>query len=468
VDEVAFLPALEQARLLRAGEVAAVELAEAYLERIERIDPQLNAYVTVAPERALADARAADEGLRAGGDGKPPFLGVPLAIKDLTTTAGVRTTFSCRAYAANVPAADNAVTRRLREAGFSLLGKINTPELGTIPVTESPLNGACRNPWDPTRTPGGSSGGAGAAVAAGLCAIAEGSDGGGSIRIPASCCGVFGLKPSRGRVSNAPYATADGFGTSGPMSRTVRDAAALLDVLEGYEPGDPWWAPPPERPFLEAVEEPPGRLRIGWSAEPPVDVPVHPDCRAALDDARALLEGLGHELVEVEPRWHDEELMRLFTVVWQVAPGLYPLEDRSVLSPLNRWLLEAGLTTSAVEYAGALFRLRTVARAVVALWASVDVLLTPALAQPPVPVGWHGEPEDPAEQWWRGVEFTPFTPIVNVTGQPAASVPLWWNGDGLPVGVQLVGPPAGDALLLRLCAQVEEARPWAGRRPPVG
>ncbi len=467
VDDVAFLPAVEQARLVRAGELSPTALAETYLERIEALDPQLNAYVTVTHERALADARAAEARLARGDGGLPPFLGVPLSIKDLTSTAGVRTTFSCPAYAEHVPTTEAAVARRLREAGFVLLGKTNTPEFGTIPVTESALNGDCRNPWDTSRTPGGSSGGAAAALAAGLCAVAEGSDGGGSIRIPASCCGVFGLKPSRGRVSNAPYASVDGLGTSGPIARTVADAAALLDVLSGYETGDPWWAPEPERPFADEPGRPPGRLRIGFTAKPPGDVPVAADCLAALADAAALLGELGHEVEEVAPDWHVDELGRLFAVVWQTSPALYPLRDVSALSPLNQALLESARSTPSVDYVSALFRLRTIARRVVALWNSLDLLLTPTLALPPVPIGWHTEEDDPWAQFRRGALFTPFTPIMNVTGQPAASLPLWWSEDALPIGVQLVGPPAGDALLLRLCAQIEEARPWAARRPPV-
>jgi amidase len=467
VDDVAFLPAVTQARLLRARELSPTALAETYLERIERLDPELNAYVTVTSERALAEARAAEERLARGDGERPPFLGVPLSIKDLTSTVGVRTTFSCPAYAEHVPTTDVAVARRLREAGFVLLGKTNTPEFGTIPVTESALNGDCRNPWDVSRTPGGSSGGAAAALAAGLCAVAEGSDGGGSIRIPASCCGVFGLKPSRGRVSNAPYASVDGLGTSGPIARTVADAAALLDVLSGYEAGDPWWAPEPERPFADEPGRSPGRLRVGFTAKPPRDVPVARDCLAALDDAVGLLGELGHEVEEVEPDWQLDELGRLFAVVWQTSPALYPLRDVSVLSPLNRALLESARSTSSVDYVSALFRLRTIARRVVALWERLDVLLTPTLALPPVPIGWHTEDDDPWAQFQRGSLFTPFTPIVNVTGQPAASLPLWWSDDALPIGVQVVGPPAGDGLLLRLCAQVEQARPWAARRPPV-
>jgi amidase len=464
--DVAFLPATEQARLVRARELSPVELAETYLARIERLDPELNAYVTVTSERALAEARAAEEAVAGGGE-LPPFAGVPVAVKDLTRTRGVRTTFSCPAYAQHVPEVDDNAARRIRKAGFVLLGKTNTPELGTTPVTESALNGFCRNPWSTDRTPGGSSGGAAAALAAGLCPVAQGSDGGGSIRIPASCCGVFGLKPSRGRVSSAPLASVDGFGTSGPLARTVADAAALLDVLEGYETGDAWWAPPPERPFAEEVRREPGRLRVGLTTSPPAKVPVDPACAAAAEDAASLLVELGHEVEEVDPDWHEPELMRLFTAVWQTYPGLFPLEDESVLSPLNRALLDSARATSSVDYAGALFRLQVTARKVVALWGRVDVLLTPTLALPPVPIGWQDEEADPWAQFARGALFTPFTPIVNVTGQPAASLPLTWSEDGLPIGVQLVGPPAGEASLLRLCAQVERARPWAERRPPV-
>jgi amidase len=237
VDELPFLSAIEQADLVRRGEVASAELVELYLERIERLDPELNAFVTVCAD----EARAAAAGELPDG----PFGGVPLPIKDLNETAGVRTTYSSRAFADYVPDFDGAVVRRLKEAGFVVLGKTNTPELGITAVTESELNGPCRNPWDTSRTPGGSSGGAGAAVAAGLAPAAQGSDGGGSIRIPASCCGLFGIKPARGRVSPAPYGGLEGFSTSGPITRTVADAAALLDVMAGYETGDPYWAPPP-------------------------------------------------------------------------------------------------------------------------------------------------------------------------------------------------------------------------------
>ncbi|HEY7207223.1 MAG TPA: amidase [Gaiellaceae bacterium] len=442
---------------MREGEVTPLELTELYLRRIERLDPRLNAYVTVDAERALEAARAPREG---------PFAGVPISVKDLHETAGLRTTYSCRAFADHVPDFDSAVVRRLRQAGFVLLGKTNTPEFGTIAITESELNGACRNPWDVSRTPGGSSGGAAAAVAAGLSPVAQGSDGGSSIRNPASCCGLVGLKPSRGRISSAPYGGGPvGLGTSGAITRTVRDTAALLDVLAGYEPGDPWWAPPPERPFAEEPGRPVGRLRVALCVTPPVDVPVDPVCAEAARSAARLLEALGHDVVEAEPPWSSEELLPRFLCVWASLTALWsPVRDS--VEPINRALIEDSDATTATELALATVGLQAHARRVVAFWNDVDVVLTPTLALPPVPVGWafEGE-EDPRAQFGRLIFFTPFTPLVNVTGQPAISLPLA-ESDGLPIGVQLIGPPAGDALLLRLAAQLEEARPWADPRPP--
>jgi len=460
--DLAFLPAVEQARLVRDGAVSSVELTELYLKRIARLDPRLNAFVTVRAEEALADARAADE--EAGG---APFRGVPIAIKDLTATAGTRTTFSSRAYAEFVPGFDMAVVRRIREAGFVILGKTNTPEFGTTAFTESELNGATRNPWSPERTPGGSSGGAAAALAAGLTPVAHGSDGGGSIRIPASCCGVFGLKPSRGRVSSAPFTSLEGLATAGALSRSVEDAAALLDVMAGYEAGDPWWAPPPERPFAAEIGEPAGRLRVAVTHEPPIPVAVAPACSAALDEAARLLAELGHDVVEETPPWRDPDLMHTFITVWQVGPALQPIDEPALLTPLNRGLVESARACSAVDYVRAVAALHTLARRIVSFWDDHDVVLTPTLALPPVPIGWQEAVDGPIEQLLRNAEFTPFTAVVNLTGQPAVSLPLHWSDEGLPIGVQAIGPPAGDALLLRLAAQIEEARPWAGRRPPL-
>jgi amidase len=460
VDDLAFTTATEQAELVRARDVSPVELVETYLARIDRLDPELNAYVTVCADGALASARAA-----AAAPASRPFHGVPISIKDLTETAGVRTTFSSRAYADFVPTQSVAVVRRLESAGFIVLGKTNTPEFGSTAVTESELNGACRNPWDTTRTPGGSSGGAAAALAAGLCPVAHGSDGGGSIRIPASCCGVFGIKPARGRVSPSPYSGLEGLSTSGPISRSVLDAAALLDVMAGYETGDPYWAPPPERPFVEEVGREPGRLRIAVTTTPGFAAPVGAVCLAAAEDAAQLLVELGHDVEEATPDWYDERLLDLFARVWQVGPALFA-RGLELLEPLNRALAEAAAQTSSIAYVQATTALRELTRRVVAFWDDYDVVLTPTLAQPPVPIG-SVLVGDPWEQFHNAALFTPFTPIANVTGQPAVSLPLFWSDEGLPIGVQLFGRPADEATLFRVSAQLEQARPWRDRRPPV-
>jgi len=384
-----------------------------------------------------------------------------MLVKDLTETAGIRTTFSSRPFARYVPTVDAGIVRRMRAAGFTILGKTNTPEFGITAVSESDLNGACRNPWDISRTPGGSSGGAAAAVAAGALPLAHGSDGGGSIRIPASCCGLFGLKPSRGRVSPAPWVSGSlELGQSAGIAVSVRDAAAFLDVLAGYEPGDAHWAPPPERPFVDEVGADPGRLRIAVTTDPPMPFPVEPAVAAVARDAADALAVLGHDVIDATPPWSDESLLEQFAYLWQLTPALYPIDDPSSLTPLNRFLWQRAQAATSVELARAGGRLQQHARRVVAFWSDVDVVLTPTLAKLPVPIGWVFEPDDPWRQFERGAELTPFTPLVNVTGQPAASVPFG-NVDGLPVGIQLVGPPAGEALLFRLASQLEAAHPWA-------
>jgi amidase len=459
------LSALEQAELLRQGELSPVELVEAYLERIDRLDRGLGSYVTVCHAEAMSSAYAAERRLRE--PDPPPFLGVPVSVKDLSETRGVRTTYSCRAFASFVPTHDSTAVRRLREAGFVLLGKTNTPEFGARPVTESELNGACRNPWDRSRTAGGSSGGAAAALAACLCPASLGSDGGGSIRIPASCCGVVGLKPSRGRISTGPRGgeVLEGFATSGPLARTVADAAALLDVLAGYEPGDPYTAPPPARPFLAEVGTPPGRLRIAVSAEPPLDAAVDAACTAAVADAAALLEELGHRVEWGAPAWGADELVPAFTTVWKGSAVYFSDVADEQLEPLNRALRVAARELTSLEYLRDVQALQRYARRVVPFWDDHDVLVTPTLALPPVPIGWTFEDGDPWAEFRRGWKFAPFTQVANVTGQPALSLPLAEHG-GLPIGVQLVGPPNGEDVLLRLAAQIEEARPWA-REPPA-
>jgi amidase len=460
-DELAFSSALELAARVRAGEVSPVELAQLYLDRIERLDGELNSYVTVDADGALAAAREPRDG---------PFRGVPIPIKDLNETAGLRTTYSSKAFADYVPKTDAAVVRRIRDAGFVVLGKTNTPEFGTIAQTESELNGACRNPWNVALTPGGSSGGAAAATAAGLCPVAHGSDGGGSIRIPASCCGLFGIKPSRGRVSPAPYGSGTlGLGTSGPIARTVRDAAALLDVMSGYEPGDFFIAPQPERAFLEEADLEPGRLRIAVTTTPPLEVAVDPVCAAAVSAAAELLTELGHDVVEAAPPWDEGDLVVHFIRVWQVGPATSGVDDLSLLEPINRVLAEDARETSSPDHTLAIMQLQQLTRRIVTFWNDVDVVVTPTLAMQPVPIGWTYEDTDGDARlaFARQLLFTPFTAVLNITGQPAMSVPLHWSDDGLPIGVQFIGRPFAEATLVRLAAQLEQARPWVDRRPPV-
>jgi amidase len=472
-EELMFLPALEQARLVREGEITARELVEASLDAIEALNGELNAFVLVTAEHALA---AADQ-VQAGDP--RPFAGVPIAIKDLVAlTAGVRTTFGMNAAGDFVPSEDTHTYRKLRASGAIMVGKTNTPELGILPVTEPDRFGPSRNPWDQSRTTGGSSGGSAAAVASGMTSIGYANDGGGSIRIPASCCGLVGLKPSRGRVSVGPAWTelVAGFAIEGVVTHTVADTAAALDVISGPEPGDPYWAPPPSAPFSDAVGREPGKLRIVYTVESPNGVPVHEHCIAATREAAELLESLGHEVEERSFDWDGEAYVENFVKVWMAVTGDeirdyeelfgHPV-DRDQLEPLTRQMLETADQVSATDYLQSLGRLRKLARDIVAQWDEIDVMLTPTLAQPPIPIGAlrPAESEPPVQMLLNSAAFVPFTPVWNVTGQPAVSVPLVQSPDGLPIGVQLVGAPAGEEALISLAAQLEQARPWAARRP---
>jgi amidase len=465
--ELAFSSATEQARLVRSRDVSPVELVTAYLGRIEVLDGELNSYITVLADRALEEARSAEAAV-VSADELGPFHGVPISIKELNDTAGIKTTYSCRGFADHVPDADCSTVRRIKEAGFIVLGKTNAPELGTLPATESYLNGTCRNPWNTGLTPGGSSGGAGAALAAGLCPISQGSDGGGSIRIPASCCGLFGIKPARGRVSRAPWASLADLATDGPIARTVEDAAALLDVIAGYEVGDPYWLPDPARPFVDEVGAAPGGLKIAVTFDNPIGAPLDPNCRAAAEDAAALLESLGHTIEEATPPWDDPEAMMHFTTVWQCIPAAAGDPDPASLEPINRLFSELARQTPSSQLVAAAMWLQGFARRIVGFWDDYDLLLSPTLCLPPVPIGWFfDENEDPAARFFRTGLFTPITPIANLTGQPAVSLPTYWTDDGIPIGVQLMGRPADEATLFRISAQVEAARPWVDRRPVV-
>ncbi|MGH8866494.1 MAG: amidase [Actinomycetes bacterium] len=468
------LSLVEQARAVRAREVSPVDLVEHYLSRIDRLDASLGAYVTVTDGLARAQAAEAERAVLGADDvrGLPPLLGVPVPVKDLTLVRGVRATLGSAAFADYVAPVDDHVVTLLRRAGTVMLGKTNTPEFGLPCYTEPDVAPPARTPWDPSRSAGGSSGGGATAVAAGLAPAAQGNDGGGSIRIPASVCGLVGLKVSRGRVSNGPLAgDATGLAWHGALARTVEDAAALLDAMAEPMPGDPHWAAPlpSGETFLAHAGRPPGRLRIARHRRPVLAAAdVHPDCVAAYESASALLAALGHEVEDVEPPF-GEEVVPVFETLWSVASTLAPVrpEQEHLLRPLTRWLRERGRAVSGTAYLAAYARAQAVARrAVEATW-SYDAMLTPTLASPPVPVGALRDDDDPAADFAAQKRFTPFTSTANVTGQPAVTLPLHQTADGLPIGVMLAGRPGQDALVLSLAAQVEQAAPWRTRHPPV-
>ncbi|MEV8475933.1 amidase [Streptomyces sp. NPDC051173] len=473
------LTALEQGEAVRAGRLSPVELTEHYLERIDRLDAAVGAFITVTPEVARKQAAdAAGEAAAARREGRPlsPLHGVPVPVKDLNFVAGVRCTLGSAALADHVPAVDDHVATRLRAAGTILLGKTNTPEFGLPAHTENDVAPPARTPWDLTRSAGGSSGGAGAAVAAGLAPLAHASDGGGSVRIPASACGLFGIKPSRGRVSSGPVLhDITGLSTSGPLARTVADAAALLDVLAGTEPGDPYSAPPlpPGETFADHARRAPRPLRVVRLTGTPVPgVAVHPDCLAAADEAAALLGGLGHDVEELSLP-DDPTLAEAFSRVWEVLAAVQPVPAgrEELLTPLTRHLRERGEAVGGPEFARAMYALRKLTQLVAdglqAPGTGYDVILTPTLAQPPLPVGALRNDGDPAAEFAALIPFLPFPPLFNATGQPAVSVPLHWNAAGLPIGIQLAGRYGDEATLISLSAQLESAKPWAGRRPSM-
>ena len=456
---------------MRKGELSSSELVDASLERIDALNPEINAFVLVDEEGARAAAAEVEPG------DPRPFAGVPIAIKDGAAVQGLRITVASELFGDFVAPHDTFVVRRLKQAGFVIVGKTNLPEFGILPVTEPRRFGPTRNPWDTERTPGGSSGGAAAAVASGMVPIAHGGDGGGSIRIPAACCGLVGLKTARMRISRGPEFGDDFLVQDGVLTRTLRETAEVLDLLAGYEPGDANWPPPPPEPFAEAARKEPGSLRIAMTTKPPIDAEVDRRAERAVQEAGELLSSLGHEVREIEPPWTGADALPAFTKVFctHIATGIYfggQVTDREpspdLIEPLSMEIWRGVNGYSGLEYTLAKLQLEAMTRQVVAIWADCDVLLTPALAERPVPIGEIDScSDDPWEDFRRSGRFTPFTAIFNVTGQPAISVPLFQGDDGLPLAVQLVGPPAGEALLLSLTAQLEAERPWADRRPEL-
>lgn len=457
------------AELVRDGETSAAELLDATLRCIDQRNPALNAIVTPLTGAAR---QAVAAGLPDG-----PFTGVPFLVKELVASvAGAATTAASRLYQHMMPAGDSEIVARFRRAGLVIVGKTNSPEFGLSPTTESRLYGVTRNPWRHDLAPGGSSGGSAAAVAAGMVPLAHATDGGGSIRIPASACGLFGLKPTRARISAGPEG---GEGLSGlsiqhVVSRSVRDSAAMLDAIAGPLPGDPYAAAPPARPWLDEVSLAPGRLRIGYARTAPTGVAVHPDCVAAVEDAARLCAALGHEVEEASPVFDARALERGIMAVFgantmaniaRATGGALP--ERDLVEPLTYAFAERARGLSAAEFIVTLHGLQREARKIANFFQTFDLWLTPTLAQPPLPIG-HFDIESGDVDTWiaRLGAFVPFTYPFNVTGQPAASVPLYWSAEGLPIGCQFVARYGDEAMLFRLAAQLELARPWFDRRPP--
>jgi amidase len=470
VEDLAAYDGLGLAELVRNKDVTPLELVERAIRAIERLNPSLNAVVTLLADRA----RAAAVGPLPNG----PFRGVPFLVKDLLAgEGGVRHT-SGSAFLRDVVAPHDAeLIRRYKRAGLVIVGRTNTPEFGLLPTTEPHLHGPTRNPWDPTRSSGGSSGGSAAAVAARLVPMAHGNDGGGSIRIPASCCGVFGLKPTRARNPLGPDfgEVLNGLVAEHAITRSVRDSAALLDATAGSDVGDPYWAPPPARPFLAEVGVPPGRLRIACTTATLDGAPVDEACRRAVLDAAQLCADLGHVVEDAAPPLAQDELTPAFLVLWTADTaatldaeserlGRTPRADE--IEPLTRALADVGRGHSAPGYLRAVRTLQEASRVVARFFRDYDVWLTPTLAEPPLPLGSFESPDNPAFGMFRAASFVPFTPVANMTGQPAMSVPLAWH-EGLPIGSHFVGRFGEEAMLFRLAAQLEDARPWRDRKPPI-
>jgi amidase len=472
MTETTWLDATAQAELVRDGEVSAAELVEAAIGRIEAVNPGLGAVIRTRFEGARAEA--------AGELPDGPFRGVPILFKDLgCTMAGEVTAFGVGPMRGQPWPVTSYLAAEFRAAGFVLLGRTNTPEMGTTVTTEARSFPAARNPWDPGRSTGGSSGGSAAAVASGMVPAAHANDGGGSIRIPASECGLVGLKPNRGRVSQGP-AIGEGWagGTiDGVVTRTVRDTAGILDVISARQAGEPYYAPPWARPLRAEVGADPGRLRIGILDRPGGEGYLDdPECRAAVSSAARLIESLGHHVDESSPdAMFDEELVQHFTNIiaadtessfryFESLLGRPILEDE--IEPRNAFYRRTGASLDAVTYLGSRAWIGMWARRMASWWAKYDLLLTPTVGAPPPELGWFtaGGPEVEGP---RIISFIPYTAQFNLTGQPAVSLPLHWTPGGLPVGVQLVAGYGREDVLIRVASQLEEAAPWAQRRPPV-
>jgi amidase len=472
LDDVAFLDATEQAELVRCGEVSAAELIENSIARIDRFNPQLNAVITPLYQQARQDAGNIQT--------TAPFAGVPFLLKDLVadyagTTRSDGSAFVAGHYTAET---DSELTRRFRQAGLVIVGKSNTSEFGLLPTTEPERFGATLNPWDNSLGSGGSSGGSAAAVAAGLVPVAHASDGGGSIRIPASCCGLVGFKPTRGRTSYAPDIgdVAGGILCDHVITRSVRDSAAILDATAGPVPGDPHISPAPVRPYADEVGRDPGRLRIGLGKMALTGEMAHPDCVEAVMNTARVCEDLGHDVEEASPTLDSERLFKSFGKVmtgylnwsiskWTIQTGRLPLEEEFEAATWRMY--QHSLKQTSGEYLLAWQNLQMCCRQFAAFFNDYDLWLTPTLVKPPVPIGYFSYTYETRMQHIERLgHFTGFTMISNASGHPAVSLPLHWTDRNLPIGVQLTGRFGDEANLFRLAGQLEQAQAWAQRRPP--
>jgi len=472
MDDFRTLDATALAELVRGRQVRPIELVEATILRIERLNPALNAVVTPMYD----EARRVAKGDLPNGS----FSGVPFLLKDAVSPySGSRLTQGSAFLGDHISDHDSELVERLKRAGLIVLGKTNTPEFTIMGTTEPHRYGPTRNPWNTGRMAGGSSGGSAAAVAAGLVPMAHATDTGGSIRIPAACCGVFGLKPTRARNPLGPdYGDIiSGLVVEHAVTRSVRDSAALLDATAGPAPGDPYWAPPPARAFRDEVATAPSPLRIAMSVSAPPGVTVHADCVRATHDAAALCAELGHEIVEAAPVVDNEMLNDVIDTVvsvgiaWDInhwARALGKTPSTGSFEPLTWAVYEKGCRATGPDYLMAIEHLQLVSRKVARFFMEHDLWLTPTVSNPPLPLGSFDSPSgDPLWGYNRDWQNCPFTALCNVTGQPAMSVPLSWNDEGLPVGVHFAGRFGDEATLFRLAAQLEQARSWATRRPPV-
>ncbi len=449
--------------LIAKGEVRPREVAEFFIARIERLNPALGAYMTITADRALDDAKRL-EASRAEAKSMPLY-GVAYSLKDLTPTVGIRTTLGSRNYAETIPPQEAVIAQRLNRAGGILLGKTTTPEFGGRPTTEGGLCPVAHNPWNLEYNAGGSSGGAAAAVAAGLGPIAEGSDGGGSIRGPASNCGVVGLKPARGRITYAPHRGEawGGFATRGPIARSVRDVAMMLDVIAGPVTGDPYWAPPPSRAFETAIAQPPRNLRLAAIATSKLGA-VDTEVAASFDSARAAIRELGHrvETIALDPGAMLVDCARILICVGIAA---IPLTNPESVDPVVREMYEFGRKVSGAEYVNLVATMHNIAREIVERLEPYDALLTPTMTKPAMQNGtFPSKPERYLDELWTWIAFEyPF----NATGQPAITLPAGFSSTGLPIGLQIISRPNGEFDLLSLAASFETARPWRHLRPPL-